>query len=770
MWGHLLKKPTEADVQALYASWAWRIVGPVYKVEREIQRWQRRRREGRPPKADALQLALQDVAVDFDALKASYLESPLAAEPDNFVLYRILGNDLEPRHRKGQTRSNLGLILAHEPQLDDCEKRWIVNRIFDPDEEALIIDMLERSGQPYTRIPFDIEEYGKVGWETDGFGEAGFFLSEAFERLDPDQRERAEVHARRRKNRYAMNNNGARNTALEEGRSVAKWILPLDGNCFMTPRAWAALRQAVQEQAYLPYFVVPMLRVPSNEVLLEEEVELPPEDEPQLMFRRDAAQVFNEAHPYGVRPKVELLWRLGVPGVWGAWEHDPWDLPAPELSSEASQFAVAGWVGRLESGRPELERGEQSEVLRYASRSAGIIHALDALDSRAILGRYDPSSLALYDEDRLAQLAEGSPEDLRDTLKSAADAALSRGPYSVTNKRSVAPSGNPHDYFSVGRYWWPDPTMPDGLPYLWREGEDVLAAGLPDFAPEQFDGQRWQSLVDETTALALAGTVCRDGRYLAHAARLVRNWFLDPETRMTPHLRFAEVARGHDRDENHCSGVINLAGLYYFLDAVRLIERSGALDPDEQAAFRNWLRAYLDWLHESPQGRRECRAQTSHGTFFDLQVLAIAAFLGDGAEMAKVLRRARERIPHQFAADGSQPRELARIRPLHNSRHNLLAWTALARIAESLGDDFLVYRTADGRGIEMGLRWLEGQGDGSMEAPGASEPGVAPFAPLWSAGRIRFPDSGPQQAVGIEPATLHLDPFGAGPIYGSLLR
>ena len=35
----------------------------------------------------------------------------------------------------------------------------------------------------------------------------------------------------------------------------------------------------------------------------------------------------------------------------------------------------------------------------------------------------------------------------------------------------LPPSGDKHDYMSVGPYWWPDPSKPDGLPYIRRDGE-----------------------------------------------------------------------------------------------------------------------------------------------------------------------------------------------------------------------------------------------------------------------------------------------------------
>ncbi|WFP65107.1 hypothetical protein [Mesorhizobium sp. WSM4904] len=73
------------------------------------------------------------------------------------MLVRIIGNDLEPRHRKGQSHDNVRFVLDNEPELPDCEKFWIVNRIVDPDEEARIVDLLQSRGQSFHTIPFELD-------------------------------------------------------------------------------------------------------------------------------------------------------------------------------------------------------------------------------------------------------------------------------------------------------------------------------------------------------------------------------------------------------------------------------------------------------------------------------------------------------------------------------------------------------------------------------------------------------------------------------------
>jgi hypothetical protein len=302
--------------------------------------------------------------------------------PPPYNIVRVLGNDLPPRHAPGQTRRNLEFILRHEGCWPELAKSWIVNRIWDRDEEAWIIHLLESHGQPYERLPFDLGDYGKQPFmyeaQTTPF-------SREYRGMIQARRMRADLHARRHRANYAINNNGGRNAALRWARRSSQWILPWDGNCFLTDGAWSQIKQTVEACSHLPYFVVPMARVTDNRQLLDVGFHPKAAEEPQLIFRHDALEEFNPDRPYGRRPKVDLLWRLGVPGAWDKFEDDPWDPPRPALSQEAGQFAWAGWVARLESGHANLEKPTRwSGWRRGQTRTASIISALDQLDAKVI--------------------------------------------------------------------------------------------------------------------------------------------------------------------------------------------------------------------------------------------------------------------------------------------------------------------------------------------------------------------------------------------------
>jgi hypothetical protein len=47
-----------------------------------------------------------------------------------------------------------------------------------------------------------------------------------------------------------------------------------------------------------------------------------------------------------------------------------------------------------------------------------------------------------------------------------ANKILAYKPVSVMDKVDIPPSGNKHDYVSLAPYWWPNPNMPNGLPYI----------------------------------------------------------------------------------------------------------------------------------------------------------------------------------------------------------------------------------------------------------------------------------------------------------------
>jgi hypothetical protein len=305
-------------------------------------------------------------------------------------------------------------------------------------------------------------------------------------------------------------------------------------------------------------------------------------------------------------------------------------------------------------------------------------------------------------------------------LKGRAANALAMAPSSVVQKTGVPPSGDRHDYWSIGPYWWPDPAKPGGLPYVHRDGERN-----PEAAGDAYDSARFGRLRRAVSDLALAALVTGDERYPERAALLLRTWFLDPATRMHPHLRFAQGVPG--REEGRGTGIIDTAGLPLFLDGVALLRGTRAFTDSDQQGLDAWLTSYLDWLLTSRNGQSEAGAANNHGSWYDAQVAALALRTGKpDVARRQLAERTRERIARQIEPDGRQPLELARTRSFGYSVYNLEALATCAALGETVGVDLWAYATADGRSLRRALDALLPYAD-----PGQRWPGKQIAAPPW---------------------------------------
>lgn len=675
---------------------------------------------------------------NFDALKKEYIDKGMDKVLNSFVLYRIIGNDLHLRHKKRQSRENLRFILENEPDFENCEKRFIINRIIDLNEEQAIIKLLKDHKRHYIQIRFDPDEYRKIGFDTDCFLEPGYLSSKKFEAFDNIKKDRATAAIYRLKNNYVMNNNGARNAALRDGRRRAKWVLPWDGNCFITTEAWERIHADVTASPHLKYFIVPMARVLDNTQLLSKGFPPAPVEEPQIIFRNDAKEEFNETFCYGRRPKVELFWRLGISGKWDHWpKDDPWDQKRLPESIEARQFGVAGWVARLFSGMKDLElENKQSITKRVLARNEAIITTLNHVDAMVTGMSNDKSTSFRSDilETECLKYKAGDDPALVNVVERLildAEDALTRGPYSVTDKTTLPPSGNANDYWHPAPYWWPNPDTQDGLPYIRKDGERVPGTRMYEPESEKYDRTRLQRVFDDSITLTLAWKFSGEKKYIEHSTRILECFFVNSVTQMTPHLKYGQVKMGHNKNKGSSTGIIEMKDMYFYLDAVRMMTSAGVISNDTLGSFKDWLKTYLGWLLDSPQGKGECRAINNHGTCYDLQVVSIASFLDEKSVLFETLARAQSRISQQFAPDGSQPDELKRKTTAHYCGFNFQSWLNLAEIASRWNVDFWTYEASNDASLVKGARWLLSYMGKEWPYQQIDEFDIERFYPIW---------------------------------------
>jgi hypothetical protein len=390
--------------------------------------------------------------------------------------------------------------------------------------------------------------------------------------------------------------------------------------------------------------------------------------------------------PPAAQPPVICTTDAPVPGWWcvnGGWMPPPVAPPIEPLPICATGAPAPGWVcvtggGWVPPDHPLAAGGPAPPPSTPQLLTVDSAHLARVRDS---LQLGDP-------EFQLALTA----------LVRDANRALSVAPISVMDKGVTPPSGDKHDYMSQAPYYWRDPSRPNGRPYIRRDG-----VRNPEI--EQItDRENLERLERTTTALALAFYLTGREEYAQHAARLLRAWFLDPATRMNPHLRFGQGIPG--RTEGRSAGIIETRFLPTIIDAVMLLQSSPAWTGSDAQGLGDWMRAYLRWLLQSPLGREQARRGNNQETWTDVQVVALALYIGQPGIARQVLEDAKIDIAEEFQPDGRQPRELARATSWDYSVFDLTAFVHLAELGERVGVDLWNYRTEDGRSIRQGLEYL----------------------------------------------------------------
>ncbi|MCZ8511102.1 alginate lyase family protein [Paenibacillus filicis] len=286
----------------------------------------------------------------------------------------------------------------------------------------------------------------------------------------------------------------------------------------------------------------------------------------------------------------------------------------------------------------------------------------------------------------------------RDWILRHAEEAMKESPVHITDAVAEQSEGGPHDFYSNGDYWWPNPDTADGLPYIRRDGESN---------PGNFDSHRvlLRRMRTSVAHLAAGYAVTRNEAYANHAVRLLKEFFLDEATRMNPHLLYAQAIPGI------CSGrgigIIDTLHLVDIPFAVRALQNSQALSPEIEAGLKRWYVDYLEWIQTHPNGIEEMNADNNHGVCWFVQASAFAWFTGDEEVLAFCRRRFKETLaPLQMAADGSFPRELGRTKPYGYSIFVLDNMVTLCQILSTPEDDLWSFELPDGRGIRKALDYL----------------------------------------------------------------
>ena len=298
------------------------------------------------------------------------------------------------------------------------------------------------------------------------------------------------------------------------------------------------------------------------------------------------------------------------------------------------------------------------------------------------------------------KIAEGEAGKLpayKKLLKEA-EKALIFGPVSVMEKNHLPPSGDKHDYMSLAPYHWPDPQKTDGLPYIRRDGETN-----PE-VKEYKDKEYMPALSNHVYKLSLAYYFSDDEKYAAHAARLIKVWFIEEATRMNPHLNYAQAIKGVNTGRG--AGLIDARHFIKVIDAIGLISHSKYWENSDQLAMQAWFSNFLNWMQTSKIGIHEMNTKNNHGVWYDALRLSIALFTKEDELARNVIVSAQERLDKQMNADGYFPYEMQRTTSLHYTVFVMDAYFNIAQMAEKIDVDFWNYISPKGNSLQKGFKVL----------------------------------------------------------------
>ena len=613
----------------------------------------------------------------------------------NLVILRIIGNDLPPLHTSNQSIFNIEYIINNEELPNSSKRVWILNRLINNEKKDQIIKLLDKNNESYKIINYENKKLLDIGLENFEHSR-NIFNREIFFFLKNKNKFFNKILINF--NKYIMNNNGARNFALEIGKKEkGKWILPLDGNIFITKNDYKKIENDIESDDF-NFLIMPMARINDFKELNNKD-SLNFVEEPQIGFKYESNLKYNENYVYGSRPKVELLQKLQILGRWGSVRTMvPNHLEEFFIdSSHYYDYKFTGGVIRLPASHTS-KNFSASQLLqkRALDRDISIFQTI----RENIIKEYKEKnkvSCSIYNSKNIEIIDSRYRDEIKKPFVSVINKPF---PKEIKNYYSR------NDYLSFAPYWWPDNSKRSGVPYIWRDGEWNPECTLYSLESQNNDRTALQILFDRLTSLALLYLKEKDISLLTYITEQISFWFLNEETKMNPHLKFAQVIRGKQKENE--KGLIDFKDIYYLLSALKLIEEDfSSIENFNILDFKYWLIEYYSWLTKSNIGKKEASSVNNHATCYLLQKAAIESYLGMENKLFETLLCSFVFINNNISDNGEQKKELLRKTSKHYCCFNLQQILNINSIfINSLNMNlFKFYGTRENK-ILNGILWL----------------------------------------------------------------
>lgn len=271
--------------------------------------------------------------------------------------------------------------------------------------------------------------------------------------------------------------------------------------------------------------------------------------------------------------------------------------------------------------------------------------------------------------------------------------------YTVTSKKELPPSGDIHDFYSMARYWWPNPKTKDGLPFIRKDGKPY--PGRKN-AP---DSDMLSNLGEDTYILGLAYFFTGKEIYAKQVKKMIDVFFLNKKTKMNPNFEYAQSIKGNGVSDG---SIVSANPLLKVIESIQLTKGSKYWDKQSQHFIKDWFTHYLDWMLNSKIGKKQRKATNNVGTYYTIQAATFALFTGQKQLSKKIIiEDAPKRIADQIDGNGAMQKELKRASSWSYVKYNLDAFRLLVEVALKADIDLWNYSAPNRGSIKKAYEWLK---------------------------------------------------------------
>ncbi|WP_066875271.1 alginate lyase family protein [Clostridium mediterraneense] len=313
----------------------------------------------------------------------------------------------------------------------------------------------------------------------------------------------------------------------------------------------------------------------------------------------------------------------------------------------------------------------------------------------------------LYNINTLRNLNNSKSPKIRkqvNSLISSANKLLKITKYpTVTDKTILVSNGeNKHDFASMTPYLWNDPNSKSG--YIVKDGVDN---------PERLDSQKYDStrlnkMVSDVNTLSLAYAITGNKAYANQASNFIKTWFINPETKMDPNMKYAEIfvnAKGQTYFSG--SSMISASPFISVVNDIYLIQNSNCLSSSDNTALKEWFGTFANWLLAQKPGGLDRLRINNHGTWLQAELATFYQFAGQYDKALKALEAVGPySIFPQINQSGKIPSALIRTKSVAYTEYDLQAFITLATMGEKLNVPIWNYTSPDNGSIKGGIHYL----------------------------------------------------------------